>query len=105
MTGLIVGAEYNAQTTLSGFLTMVMAHLKTIANIDAMFVNHFATNMVKTAQIHSWGYVEVTSIGPAYRNSDSPHGYISVVNKSSQQMFSLLTLYIRLSQRLLAPMQ
>jgi len=54
VTGLIVGAEYNAQTTLSGFPAMVMAHVKPIAINYAMFVNPFATNAVKTAQNHSW---------------------------------------------------
>jgi hypothetical protein len=54
VTGLIVGAEYNMQTTLSGVLAMVMACVKTIAINYAMFVNPLATNAVKTAPIDSW---------------------------------------------------
>jgi len=104
VTGLIVGAEYNAQTTLSGVLAMVMAHVKPIANNYAMFVNPLATNAVKTAQIHSWWYEEIAWIDPAQRNSDPPHAYISVVNELSSRLFSSLTSCIRLSQRLLAPM-
>jgi len=49
VTGLIVGTEYNAQTTLSGIPALVMARVKPIAINDAMFVNSFATNLVKTA--------------------------------------------------------
>jgi len=105
VTGLIVGAEYNAQTTLSGVPAMVMARVKSIAINYAMFVNPFATNAVKTAQIHSWWYEEIARIGPAHRNSDHPCAYISVVNELSQRSFSLLTVCIMLSQRLLAPVQ
>jgi len=105
VTGLIVGTEYNAQTTLSGILAMVMARVKPIAINYAMFVNPFATNAVKTTQIHSWWYEEITRIDPAQRNSDPPCAYISVVNELSQRLFSSLTLCIRLSQRLLAPVQ
>jgi len=47
MTGLIVGAEYNAQTTLSGVLAMVMTHVKPIAINYAMFVNPFATHVLR----------------------------------------------------------
>jgi len=54
LTGLIVGTEYNAQTTLSGVPAMVMACLKPIAINYTMFVNPCATNAVKTSQIHSW---------------------------------------------------
>jgi len=53
VTGLIVGAEYNAQTTLSGVPAMVMARVKPKAINYAMFVNLFATNAVKTTLSHS----------------------------------------------------
>jgi len=105
MTGLIFSTEYNAQTTLSGIPAMVMECVKPIAINDAMFVNPFATNAVKTAQIHSWWYQEITRIDPAQTNSDPPCVYISVVNTLSQWLFSLLTLWIRLAQGILAPMQ
>jgi hypothetical protein len=39
MTGFIIGAEYNAQTTFSGVPAMVMAHVKHIAINDAMIVD------------------------------------------------------------------
>jgi hypothetical protein len=39
VTGFIIGADYNAQTTFSGVLAMVMAHVKHIAINNAMFVN------------------------------------------------------------------
>ena len=94
----MVGAEYNAQTTLSGVPAMVMARVKPIAMNYAMFVNSFATNEVKTAQIHSWWYEEIARIDPAQRNSDPPCACISAVNESSQRLFSSLTLCIRLSQ-------
>jgi hypothetical protein len=103
VTGLIVGAEFNAQTTLSGVPAMVMAHVKCIVMNYVMFVNPIATNAVKTIQIDSWWYEEIAMIDPAQRNSDPPRGYISVVNELSQRLFSSLTLCIRLSQRLLAP--
>jgi len=105
VTDLIVGAQCNAQTTLSGITALVMARVKPIAINFAMFVNLFATNVVKTTQIHSWWYEEIARIDPAQRNSDPPCAYISVVNESSQQLFSSLTLCIRLSQRLLIPVQ
>ena len=105
LTGLIVGTEYNMQTSLSGIPAMVMAHAQPIAINYAMIVNPFATNAVKTAQIHSWSYEEIARIDPAQRNSNPPCAYISVVNKSSEQMFSSLMLCIRLSQRLLAPVE
>ena len=79
---------------------MVMARVKTIANNSAMYLNPFAKNAVKTAQIHSWRYEEHTRIDPAQRNSDPPRVYISVVNEFSPEMLSVLTLWIRLSQRL-----
>jgi hypothetical protein len=84
VTGLIVGAEYNAQTTLSGVPAMVMAHVKPIAINYVMFVNPFAPNAVKTAQIHSWWYKEIARIDPAQTNSDPPRAYTSVVNELSQ---------------------
>jgi len=101
----MVGAEYITQTTLSGVPAMVMARVKPIAINYAMFVNHFAANAVKIAQIHSWWYEKIARIDPAQRNSDPPCAYISVVNELSQQLFPLLALCIRLSQRLLAPVQ
>jgi len=54
MTGLIIDAEYNTQTTYSGVLAMVMAGLNLGAMTYAIFANSFATNVVKTTQIHSW---------------------------------------------------
>lgn len=54
MTGLIVGAEYNTQISQSGVQAMVIAHVKPIAINYEMVVNLFPTNLVKTAQIHSW---------------------------------------------------
>ena len=84
---------------------MVMARVKPIAINYVMFVNRVATNAVKTAQIHSWWYEEIARIDPAQRNSDPPRAHISVVNESSQRLFSSLTLSIRLSQRLLAYIQ
>jgi len=105
VTGLIVGAEYNAQTTLSGVLAMFMEHVKSIAINYAMFVNPFAMNAVKAAQIHSLWYQEIARIDPAQRNPDPPYAYISVVNESSQQLFASLTLCISLSQILLALVQ
>jgi len=56
MTGLIITAEYNPQTTISGVPAMLMACEKPIAIDYAMFVNPFATNAVNTAHIHSWWY-------------------------------------------------
>jgi len=84
VTGLIVSAEYNPQTTLSGVLAMVMARVKPIAINYAMFVDPFTTNGVKITQIHSWWYEEITRIDPVQRHSDPPHAYISVVNELSQ---------------------
>jgi len=54
VTGLIVGAEYNAQLTFSGVPAMVIAHVKPIVINYVMCVNPFATKVVKTPQIHSW---------------------------------------------------
>jgi len=84
LTGLIVGREYNAEMTLSGVLAIVMARVKPIAINYAIFVNPFATYVVKTAQIHSWWYEEIAWIVPAQRNSSLPHAYISVLNEWSQ---------------------
>jgi len=84
---------------------MVMACVKPIAIDYVMIVYPYATNAVKTAQIHSWWYVESARTDPAQRNSDPPHAYISVVNESSQQMFSSLTLRIRRLLTLLGPVQ
>jgi hypothetical protein len=70
-----------------------------------MFVNPFATNAVKTAQIHSWWYEEIARIDPVEGDSDPPRGYISWVCELSQRLFLSLTLRIRQSQRLLAPVQ
>jgi hypothetical protein len=105
MTSLIFDRDYRAQTTLSGGPAMVIACVKPIAINYGMFVNPIAMNTVKTAQICSWWCAEITSIDPAQRNSDPPHAYISVVNELSQQLFSSLTLCIRLLQRLLTPVQ
>jgi hypothetical protein len=76
VTGFIVGAEYNAQTTLSVVPAMVMARVKPIAINHAMLVNPFARNAVKTAQIHCWWYEEIPRIDPAQRDSDPPCAYI-----------------------------
>jgi len=105
VTGLTICTEYNAQTTLSGILAMVMACVQPIAINHVTFVNPFAMNSVKTTQIQCWWYEEITRIDPAERNSDSLHAYILVVNWSSQQLFSSLTVRIRLWQRLLASVQ
>ena len=105
MTGLIVGPEDSTQKTLSGAPAMVMAHVKPLAMNYAMFVNPFTTNVVKSTQIHSWWYEDITWIDAAQRNSDPRRAYILVVNESSQPLFSSLTLHIRLSQRWIAAMQ
>jgi len=93
------------QTTISGILAMDMAHVKRIAINYRMLGNPFATNVVKTAHMYRWWYEEIARINPAQRNSDTPHAYISVVNESSQPLLSLPTLCIRLSRRLVVPMQ
>jgi hypothetical protein len=84
VTGLIVGTAYNAQTTLSGILVMVMVHVKWIAIQYARFVNPYAIKVEKTTWIHFWWYQEIPWIPPAQRNSDPPHAYISVLTESSQ---------------------
>jgi len=80
-------------------------HVYSVLLNNAMFVNPSATNPVKTTQIHSLWYEEITSNVPAQRYSDPPHANISVVNESSQRLFPSLTWCIRLSQILLAPVQ
>jgi len=104
VTGLIISAEYNAQSTHSGDLVMVMAAGNDIPINYVMFVNHFGMNAVKTALICSWWYEEIARIDPAQRNSDPPHAYISVVNKSFQRLFPSLALCIRLFQIVLPSM-
>jgi len=105
MTCLIIGVESNAQTTLSGGPAMVMAHVKPIAMNHAIFLNLFATNAVRTPQNQRWLYKEIARIDPAQSISDPVCAYILVVNESSQRLFSLLTLCIRILQTLLAPVQ
>ena len=84
---------------------MFMALVQLYAIHYAMLVNSFGPNGSKTAQIDSSWYEEIAMIDPAQRNSDHPDDYISVVNESSQQLYSLLTLCIRLLQRSVAPVQ
>jgi len=67
MAGLIMCAEYNAQTMLSDIPAMVMAHVKPIAINYGMFVNPFAINSVKTTQIHSWWSDDIARIDPAQK--------------------------------------
>jgi len=105
MTGRLIGAEYNTHTTLPSIPVMLIVHVKPLAINYAMFMKPFATNAVKTAQIYSWWYEEITWIDSAQRNSDTPHAYISVVDETSRQLCSLLSLRIRLWPRLLAPVQ
>jgi len=99
MTGFIVSAQYNTQSTLSGVAVIIMACVKCIVINHPIIENPFTMNAVKTAQIHSSWYEEIAWIDPAQRRSDLPRAYISVVNESSQQLFRLLTLYLRLSRR------
>jgi hypothetical protein len=96
VTGLIVVTEYNNQTTLSGVLAMVMACVTPIAINYAIFVNSFPTTAVKTTRTHSKWYEEIAMIDSAQRKSDPPHAYISVVNESSQRLYSSLILCITL---------
>ena len=105
VTGLICGAEYDSQTTLAAVPAMVLGHVQHIAISHLIFVNPFATHVVITFQIHSWEYEEIARIDQAQRNSDPPPAYISAVNESCQGLFSLLTLYIMLSQRLFTLVQ
>jgi hypothetical protein len=53
VTGLIVGAEYNPQTTIQGVLAIVMSHVKPIAIKKVMFLNPAVMNAVKTSHTHS----------------------------------------------------
>jgi len=69
---------------ISGVPAMVMEHVKPIVINYTIVVNPFATNVVNTTQIHSRQYEKIARIDPAQRNSDPPHAYNSVVNKSSQ---------------------
>ena len=100
----MVGTEYNTQTTLSGDPATVMACVQPIVSNYAMFVNPFATNVVKAAQIQCLWHAEFVRIDAAQRNSNPPLDYISAVNESSQPLFSSLTLFIRPSLRLLSSM-
>jgi len=100
MTGLVVGTPHNVQTMISDVPVMFMVGMKSIGIQYAMIVNPVATQVVMTAQIHHWGYEAIARIDSDQSNSDPLHSSISVVNKSSQQLFSWLTLYIRLYQRL-----
>jgi hypothetical protein len=72
VTCLIVDAEYNIQPILPGILGMVMACVQTILITYVMFVNSFARNTVKTAQIHLSWYEEIARIDSAQANSDPP---------------------------------
>jgi len=47
---------------------MVMAHVQPRAINDAMFVITFATNAVKTFQIHCWWHEDIAMVDPAQRN-------------------------------------
>jgi len=106
VTDLVVDAAYNAQTTPSGILAMVMSCVKHIPiKNTVMIMNPLATYVVKTTQIHSWWYEEIARINLDQRNFDPQRSYISVPNEWSQRLFSLLTLCIRLLQRVLPPMQ
>jgi hypothetical protein len=84
---------------------MVIAWVKPIPINCAKFLNPFATNAVKTTQIHSGWYEEIARLDPACRHCDPPCADISVVNELSQRLFSSLTLCIRLDQRVLIPMK
>jgi len=104
-TGISVAAQYNAKTTLSCVPAMVVARVKPKAINYVMFVNHFATNRKMTVQIHSWLYDEFARICSFHRYSDTPYAYISWANEPSQRLISSLTLSIRGSRQLLAPLQ
>jgi len=103
VTGRMVSAEYTAQKTISGVPAMVMSPVKPKAINYSMFAIPFATNGAKISHIPSWWSEEIARIDPAQRNSDPAGAHISVVTKSSQQLFSILTLCIRLLRRSLAP--
>ena len=81
-TDLMVGAEYNAQTTLSRILAKFIASVKPIVINFAMFMNPLSTNAVKTALIHCWWYEDIARIDPPQRKSDLPRAYISLVYQS-----------------------
>jgi hypothetical protein len=83
VTGLIVGAEYNPQTTIQGDLAMVMSHVKPIAIEKVMFLNPAVMNAVKTAHTHSSWYEAIARIDPAERISDPPRAYSSAVTELS----------------------
>jgi hypothetical protein len=53
MTGLAIGTEYNAQTTHSGILAIVMVCEMSICNIFGLILNPITTNVVKMVQIHT----------------------------------------------------
>jgi len=59
MTGLMSSTVYNTLATLSGIPAMVMAYVKPKAINYGMVVNLFATNAVKTAQVHFCWYEEI----------------------------------------------
>lgn len=101
-TCLIACAQCSVLLILPCIYTMGMAHGKPITIRYVMLVNSFATNAVKTIQIYSWWYEEITMIQPVQKNPDPPHVYILVVNWLFQYLFSTLTLCTRLSKRLLA---
>jgi hypothetical protein len=103
MASIIIGTEYNTQMTHSGILVLIMVSVQPIAIKYGMFVNPFAMDTVKTIQIHMLWCAEITWIDSAKTNSDPPCTYISLVNKSSEWLFSLLTLCIMLLEMLLAP--
>jgi hypothetical protein len=103
MASIIIGTEYNTQMTHSGILVLIMVSVQPIAIKYGMFVNPFAMDTVKTTQIHMLWCAEITWIDSAKANSDPPCTYISLVNKSSEWLFSLLTLCIMLLEMLLAP--
>jgi len=52
MRGLIVGAEFNTQITLSGVRAILMAWVKLIVLNYAIFQNHFSKDVVNSTQIH-----------------------------------------------------
>jgi hypothetical protein len=79
VTGQTVGAQYGIQQTLSGVAALVLAEVKPITGRYSMFNNPFATNAVKTTQIHSWWYHYVTKVEPAMSNTNRPCAYISVI--------------------------
>ena len=105
VTGLLIGAECSAQETLSGVLAMFMTRVKPKAINKALFINPFARNVGNTAQIHSWWYDIIARIDPAKRNSPPPCPYVSVLDESSQWLWSSLIFGIGLLRRLLAPVQ